>query len=47
MDESEFGYWEDDEIEPDFMDVYGTNLDTQDREEIVYETDEEGFYIMR
>lgn len=47
MDESEFGYWEDVETEPDFMDVYGTDRDTQDREEIVYETDEEGFYIMR
>lgn len=45
-DESELMDWmELDESEPDFMDVYGTDED--DEEDIEYETDEEGFVIMR
>ncbi len=47
-DESEwedFEEWGDFETEPDFMDVYGTDLDEE--EAVEYETDEEGFVIMR
>ena len=40
-------FWDEYETEPDFMDVYGTDLDVEDQEEIHYETDAEGFYIMR
>ncbi|HCI73472.1 MAG TPA: RND transporter [Lachnospiraceae bacterium] len=47
MDESEWEFWDEYETEPDFMDVYGTDLDVEDQEEIHYETDAEGFYIMR
>lgn len=54
-DESEYEdwYWDDeteDETEddaPTFMDVYGTDLDLEDQIVQEYETDEEGFVIMR
>ena len=44
-DESEYDETEYDDMAPDFMDVYGT--DAGEGERIEYETDEEGFIIMR